>query len=729
MISARWKFSALSLVFASTLTLTAGPAAAQERAPTALPLRTARLYEVGLGYFERTGRLGKGTDLALPVPASHLDDALKTLVVLGGKDGKASVAGIEFASSVSPSMGRALAGLPESDGTITYAKLLKSLQGAAVEVKTDRESIRGRLVDIVEPAQTEETECAASDPKSAGAVAGASARSGAAAASPCVMIRPMTLLLLTERGEIRRLRSADVSSVRPLDPGLASRIGSGLDASSAQGASIQKKLRVLATSTSDITLGYVAETPVWRSSYRLLLDDNDGGTVQGWALVHNDTDEDWKQVRIELVNGQPTSFLFPLAAPRYTRREMVTPEVELSTVPQLLGRTVDSMWGNEVGESFGAGGLGLSGVGEGGGGRGEGIGLGAIGTIGHGAGTSQGSTALSVGNLASIAPAVGVESGVQFRYVLPSPVDLRSHGSALVPFLQRSISARRIAHFTHPGDAARSAVRIKNTTGQTLPAGTIAFFADGGFAGEATLDRMTPDERRIMAFGTDLDVELHAATTTQRDEARIIVYEKDALIEHYVRVRDVEHTIINKSSSGRSVFLTLDYVLNSRVEGADELDFDTVAGKALAVFSVGAKAQIDRKLHVEEGLSRRHPIDMLTSKSLWTLAAQTKLHPDQRGLLRAAAQRMQEAEERRDAIPKIKDAIAEAEDDLKRLRAHLSAARQGEGDAEPFVKRILAAEDRRSSLRGRIGQIESERKGRIAAAISLLSRLKSPMNP
>ncbi|WP_437724865.1 AgmX/PglI C-terminal domain-containing protein [Sorangium sp. So ce861] len=36
-------------------------------------------------------------------------------------------------------------------------------------------------------------------------------------------------------------------------------------------------------------------------------------------------------------------------------------------------------------ESFGAGGLGLSGIGEGGGGRGEGIGLGAIGTLGHGA--------------------------------------------------------------------------------------------------------------------------------------------------------------------------------------------------------------------------------------------------------------------------------------------------------------------------------------------------------
>src|SRR6185295_17508584 len=130
------------------------------------------------------------------------------------------------------------------------------------------------------------------------------------------------------------------ASIRPTDPGFAARMGSSLDALSVQGRASRKELRVLATGSSEITLGYVAETPVWRSSYRLLLDDQGGGTLQGWALVHNDTDEDWRKVRVELVNGQPDSFLFPLAAPRYGRREIVTPKAELSTVPQLLGRTV-----------------------------------------------------------------------------------------------------------------------------------------------------------------------------------------------------------------------------------------------------------------------------------------------------------------------------------------------------------------------------------------------------
>lgn len=49
-----------------------------------------------------------------------------------------------------------------------------------------------------------------------------------------------------------------------------------------------------------------------------------------------------------------------------------------------------NMWGDSIGDAYGANGLGLSGIGEGGGGTGEGIGLGNIGTIGRGYGMGDG---------------------------------------------------------------------------------------------------------------------------------------------------------------------------------------------------------------------------------------------------------------------------------------------------------------------------------------------------
>ena len=92
--------------------------------------------------------------------------------------------------------------------------------------------------------------------------------------------------------------------------------------------------------------------------------------------MHNDTDEAWEDVQIELANGEPDSFLFPLAAPRYADRELRTPDVDLSTVSQLATVTADELW-NESSVArggMGVGGYGSAGSGFGGGGSAHGIG-------------------------------------------------------------------------------------------------------------------------------------------------------------------------------------------------------------------------------------------------------------------------------------------------------------------------------------------------------------------
>jgi hypothetical protein len=57
-----------------------------------------------------------------------------------------------------------------------------------------------------------------------------------------------------------------------------------------------------------------------------------------------------------------------------------------------------NMWGAELGEAGGFGGLGLSGTGIGGGGKFEGVGLGVLGTIGNGSGTCVGSNCQGFGS-------------------------------------------------------------------------------------------------------------------------------------------------------------------------------------------------------------------------------------------------------------------------------------------------------------------------------------------
>ncbi|MCC6528574.1 MAG: AgmX/PglI C-terminal domain-containing protein [Polyangiaceae bacterium] len=64
---------------------------------------------------------------------------------------------------------------------------------------------------------------------------------------------------------------------------------------------------------------------------------------------------------------------------------------EPGALGEIAGDTAaGSMWGDEIGDSFGAGGLGLAGTGLGGGGTGVGIGTGSVGILGHGSGLGTG---------------------------------------------------------------------------------------------------------------------------------------------------------------------------------------------------------------------------------------------------------------------------------------------------------------------------------------------------
>ena len=135
--------------------------------------------------------------------------------------------------------------------------------------------------------------------------------------------KTLVVTLMTNKGEVVRLKAADVRRVRPTDPEFAARLDRALDALSTRSAQLNRPLTLLGDAQGAITFGYIAETPIWRTTYRLLLaPEGRGGALQGWALLHNDTDESWANVKLSLVNGQPDSFVYPLAAPRYLRRSL-----------------------------------------------------------------------------------------------------------------------------------------------------------------------------------------------------------------------------------------------------------------------------------------------------------------------------------------------------------------------------------------------------------------------
>ena len=82
-----------------------------------------------------------------------------------------------------------------------------------------------------------------------------------------------------------------------------------------------------------VKVGYVVETPVWKTSYRLVIGE-EKPLLQGWAIVENTTEEDWNEVALTLMSGRPISFVMDLYQPLYVERPEVKPELYSSLRPK-----------------------------------------------------------------------------------------------------------------------------------------------------------------------------------------------------------------------------------------------------------------------------------------------------------------------------------------------------------------------------------------------------------
>ena len=93
-----------------------------------------------------------------------------------------------------------------------------------------------------------------------------------------------------------------------------------------------------------VRVGYLQETPVWKTSYRLSLGDAKEHLLQGWAVVENTTDADWNNVTLSLVSGRPITFAMDLYTPLYVTR----PEAQLELYQSLRPQTYDMAMGDEA---------------------------------------------------------------------------------------------------------------------------------------------------------------------------------------------------------------------------------------------------------------------------------------------------------------------------------------------------------------------------------------------
>jgi hypothetical protein len=488
---------ALPVTIAHAQPKSAERAAAPQHSAEQLPIQRITLYRSGVGSFERRGMIDGNATIQLRFKTDQVNDILKSMVVLDLSKGQGRIDGISYGSK-EPLNRRLGSFAVDISGNPTVAALLGALRGSEVTVTLSEGPVTGTILGTetkMEPTGKD---------------------------TPPIAVDYLNLV--TANG-IRSVKLSLANAIELKDKELNSELGKALAAVSEYRADRTKTVDVnlQGQGARDIVIAYVQEAPVWKTSYRLVLPDSpkkgekpksnaaDRFTIQGWAIVENTTDDDWKNVTLSLVSGRPVSFRMDLYEPLYVFR----PEIPVPTVPGVMPRQY-------------AGGVDT--------GRVEDKSRLIEGTVKEvpamrraykdaeakpqamaGAPPPPASAAAPMApplsseelqNYAAQAQANAKEMGEVFQYELDHPVTVERQRSAMLPILNSGIDGRRVSIF-NPGDGGEHPMRgleITNSTSLQLMPGPISVFDGGSYAGDAQIGHVPAGDKRLLAYAVDLEV-------------------------------------------------------------------------------------------------------------------------------------------------------------------------------------------------------------------------------
>src|SRR5262245_24443277 len=311
---------AAALAVAGTIALLssrshAGPNKESAEEPAAraqLPIGQVVLFSSGVGYFQREGTVEGNARVDLSFPVADINDLIKSMV-LRDLDG-GHVAAVSYESNAH--IHRTLKALEVNlTSNPTFSAILNQARGEKIEVVLQQ--------------------AAAGQPASlSGSVVGVEKQRQAVGGKDTVEVEQLNLWCADG---MRSVKLADVQRVRFLNPVMESEFRKALETLSLSHDTQKKAVSISfqGEGKRQVRVGYVVENPIWKTSYRLVLakDKQDKPFLQGWAVVENPTDEDWKDVRMALVSGRPVSFRIDLYTPLYVTRPVVEPELFASLRP------------------------------------------------------------------------------------------------------------------------------------------------------------------------------------------------------------------------------------------------------------------------------------------------------------------------------------------------------------------------------------------------------------
>lgn len=300
---------------------------------------------------------------------------------------------------------------------------------------------------------------------------------------------------------VRQVEETEIASLDFTEDFVKSEIAKSLDANFSTIKPDSRNVEVTMIGNADnaeAAISYATPCAAWKTRYVLRLLKG-VATIEGQAIVDNDTDDDWNNVNLSVITGEPISFSTDIADIRRPNR---------SRVNVVSDNATGAVYAEE---SFGPA-----------------IAAAASLCAMPAAAESYGGTLddCSGGGLESYTPAQQAsasvkESGDFSVYTSPSPVTILSRKSAIINLFSLPLDGAKTVLLYKPNANDRrpfTAVKFKNTTTNSLNKGVCEVYVDGDRQGKCVLENTKKGEEAFLIHAVETGVKV--LRETGRQESR-----------------------------------------------------------------------------------------------------------------------------------------------------------------------------------------------------------------
>lgn len=613
-----------------------------------IPLKKVTLYSSGVAHYVHEGTVSGSGDIELLFSPAQINDVLKSLVVM---DPCAKDLAVNYQSE--DTLRKTLESLKIDISTAsTLYDILKAQKGAEVDLFTPHQ-ITGKILSV-DKNSIKETDS--------------------------------FFISLAAKDGIHLISFSDIQSFKFTDEKRNEALHTALELILDASAKSRKKLtiKIDAQDERKIGLSYVMEAPVWKASYRLDM-GTDRAAFQAWAIIDNSTDLDWKDIRLTLTTGKPVGFTQNLYAPYYTYR----PEVPLAIAQAAEAETFDSSNTDVQYRSASSMPLAASQVP-----MMEKRAYKYVEEKYDSANEKNASTYFENQTESG-------NAGEMFAFTPSKPVTLGRQESTMLPLTRAYLPAEKYSVFSfipyNQNINPKFCISIENTSELKLPAGPITVFDSGEYAGDALLEFLPEAEKRLIAYGDDIEV------TGSRSEASSRTIETVKMTDgimttSYRHIESAIYVITNADKKERTV------IIEHPKKAGFELTAPQAPSEATANkyrFKCKAAGNAETKLKVEEARiyqSNQKVFDMNTNTFI-SYTANSEMPQNIRKAFESIIEEKEKVTAKEKVLKTLQNRQTEIANEQNRVRQNLEAVGSESQQGRAFLTKLLNLETELDNLR------------------------------